>query len=301
VSEKNTVWLEALRLRTLPLAASCVLVGSGMAYYKGVFDPSIALLTLLTTLLLQILSNLANDYGDGVKGTDDHRIGPQRGVQSGVISAKEMKSAVIITAILTFLCGFGLLWLAIPSFNLTFLLFLVLGILSIAAAIKYTVGKGSYGYYAMGDVFVLVFFGWIGVMGTYYLQNPIFWWPSILPATMVGLLSVGVLNVNNMRDIETDANAGKRTVAVLLGKKKAKQYHISLLVLSILCLIAFIRVTAIENFEVVMIVGILLCYVHGKKVLAAEEPGDLNPLLKQLALSTFGLSLFFCAMLVITQ
>lgn len=196
-------WLESLRPKTLPLAFASIVMGSAIASLQGVFHPLIALLALLTAGCLQILSNLANDYGDAEKGSDTpDRIGPLRGMQKGLITAAQMKRAIMLTIALTIVCGIALIAVAChkPSDVVGFL---ILGLLSIGAAITYTVGTRPYGYMGLGDISVLIFFGWISVAGTFYLQAGYFDWIVMLPATATGLLSTAVLNINNLRDIET--------------------------------------------------------------------------------------------------
>ena len=224
-------WIAAARLRTLPLAFSSILLGTFLASFYGSFNPWVLVLCLLTTLLYQVLSNYANDYGDGVKGTDDNRKGEKRSVASGVISANQMKTAVYIVAALAFVSGTALSVLGTVGLSmLTTGLFILLGILAIWAAIRYTVGDSAYGYKGLGDVYVLIFFGWLGVIGSFFLQaQSINYW-IILPATAVGFLAAGVLNLNNMRDREEDAKNGKITLAVRFGEKKAKLYQAILII-----------------------------------------------------------------------
>lgn len=235
----SRAWLESLRLRTLPLAFASIVNGSALAYWQGHFALNIALLTLLTTGLLQILSNLANDYGDAIKGSDTpERLGPLRGMQKGVISRQQMRFALWITVILTILSGTSLTILACETWG-DLLGFLLLGGVAIIAAIAYTVGKKPYGYLGLGDLSVLLFFGWLGVMGSQYLQTHTVNFITLLPATACGLLAAAVLNINNMRDIDTDQQSGKLTLAVRIGAKNARYYHIFLLLSSLLCFFLF--------------------------------------------------------------
>lgn len=200
----SRAWIESLRLRTLPLACASVITGSALAWWQGHFSLSIASLALLTTALLQILSNLANDYGDALKGSDTPaRIGPLRGMQKGAISPQQMRVALLLTVVLTLLSGITLIVRACQSLN-DILGFIALGAVAIVAAIAYTVGKKPYGYLGLGDASVLIFFGWLGVTGSYYLQAHNLPVMLFLPATACGLMAVAVLNVNNMRDIESD-------------------------------------------------------------------------------------------------
>ncbi|WFQ81517.1 1,4-dihydroxy-2-naphthoate polyprenyltransferase [Xenorhabdus sp. SF857] len=232
-------WLESLRPKTLPLAVAAVITGSALASWTGHFKWPVALLALLTAALLQILSNLANDYGDVTKGSDTkNRIGPSRGMQKGLITAKQMKSALKLTVLLSCLSGSSLIAVACNNPN-DIIGFLILGLLAIVAAITYTVGTRPYGYLGLGDISVLIFFGYLSVLGTYYLQSGTFSISTVLPATASGLLSVAVLNINNLRDIENDRQNGKNTLAVRLGGKKARYYHAAVLLTAMLCLITF--------------------------------------------------------------
>lgn len=216
-TSQTRAWLESLRPRTLPLAFASIVTGSALAVWLGSFKPAVALLALLTAGLLQILSNLANDYGDAIKGSDtEERIGPLRGMQKGMITRHQMKIALIITVSLTIISGIALIAVACEKPS-DILGFLVLGLMAIVAAITYTVGRKPYGYMGLGDISVLVFFGWLSVAGTYYLQAGHFDSIVMLPATACGLLATAVLNINNLRDIENDKANGKNTLAVRLG------------------------------------------------------------------------------------
>ena len=212
-------WIEAARVRTLPLSVSGIIVGSFYAMSQGMFNWNIVIFALLTTLGLQILSNFANDYGDGVKGTDNtDRVGPMRAIQSGVISPKQMKKAMVITSLITLIFALLLIYFAFKESYLIYsLIFLALGILAIASAIRYTVGSTAYGYRGYGDIFVFVFFGLVSTFGVYFMFSKSMDWLLLLPATAIGFLSVGVLNLNNMRDEESDRKVGKNTIVVKRG------------------------------------------------------------------------------------
>lgn len=285
-------WIQAARLRTLPLSISGIIVGSAYAYYQGFFNLEITILALLTTLGLQILSNYANDYGDGVKGTDANRIGEKRLVGSGIISSSQMKKAVIITAIITFIIALILIYVAFgkENFGLS-LIFILLGIGSIGAAIKYTVGSNAYGYSGFGDVFVFVFFGLVSVLGSNFLFTKTFDWYLILPAISIGLLSVAVLNLNNMRDIENDKTSGKNTLVVKLGLKKAKIYHEIIIAIASISFLIFCLITKISLLPI-LVVNISLI-IHLNKIKKSNSYEDFDPELKKVALSTFALSLLF--------
>src|SRR5690554_1410047 len=234
---KIEAWISAARLRTLPLSISGIVTAGAAAKEVGVFSTSIFGLALATTLGLQILSNFANDYGDGVKGTDNHeRVGPMRAMQSGILSASELRKGIIITSVITL--GLACLLIYIAFQNQNFIhstLFFVLGIAAIVAAITYTVGRTAYGYRALGDVFVFLFFGLLSVLGGYFLFAKNLQGFIVLPAVVIGLLSTAVLNLNNMRDRASDAKAKKITVAVLLGESKVRIYHCFLISFSFVC------------------------------------------------------------------
>src|ERR671912_77318 len=220
------IWLSAFRLRTLPLALSCIAMGGFLAASADAFRWDIFLLCILTTIFLQILSNLANDYGDSIHGADSlDRKGPSRAVQSGAISAHQMKVAVILFVILCLASGISLLVVSFGWNWKAMLFFFGLGLLSILAAIAYTVGKKPYGYAGLGDLSVLIFFGLVGVMGSYYLFTNTISVFEIFPALSCGLFSIAVLNINNIRDIESDREAGKFSIPVRIGKDKAVIYH----------------------------------------------------------------------------
>lgn len=290
-------WIQAARLRTLPLSVSGIIVGSAYAHYQGYSDWSIVILALLTTLGLQVLSNYANDYGDGVKGTDVNRIGEKRLVAAGVITAEQMKKAVIITAVLTFIIALLLIYVAFGKENFALsLIFILLGIGSIGAAIKYTVGKSAYGYSGFGDVFVFIFFGLVSVIGSNFLFTHFIDWKLFLPATAIGLLSVAVLNLNNMRDIENDKIAGKNTLVVKMGLENAKKYHSFLVISPFISILIFSIITDISFFQMLLV--FLILAKHLKTVKIANKYEDFDPELKKVALSTFALSLLFWLTLV---
>lgn len=291
-------WIQAARLRTLPLSVSGIIVGSAYAHYQGYSDWSIVVLALLTTLGLQVLSNYANDYGDGVKGTDANRIGEKRLVAAGVITAEQMKKAVIITAVLTFIIALLLIYVAFGKENFALsLIFILLGIGSIGAAIKYTVGKSAYGYSGFGDVFVFIFFGLVSVIGSNFLFTHFIDWKLFLPATAIGLLSVAVLNLNNMRDIENDKIAGKNTLVVKMGLKWAKYYHQIIIVLGMICFMIFAILIETSTLPILIInIPIIL---HMNKVDKSQNYEDFDPELKKVALSTFALSILFWLFLCI--
>ena len=287
-------WISACRLRTLPLSISGAILGSGIAYSRDLFEGSIFTLTILTTLSLQILSNLANDYGDGVKGTDnEHRIGPERALQSGKISPKQMRNAIIFNVIICLVFVVSLIYTTFGAEHFfTSMVFIVLGILAIIAAIKYTVGASAYGYRALGDVMVFLFFGWLSVLGTYFLYTKQIDFLMLLPATTIGLLSTGVLNLNNMRDIESDKLSNKQTLAGYLGSKQSKIYH-QLLVVFSMVLIGFYSFLTMNDSMYFLIIAFIPFLVHLNIIRNTINPKDYDPQLKVLALSTFLLAIIF--------
>jgi len=297
-----TSWIHAMRLRTLPLAFSTSITGAFYAYKIGMFSMLSFILTLSTTLLLQILSNFANDYGDFTKGTDLlDRQGPKRMVSSGEISPKQMKIGIAITIVLTLISGISLL---LSSFSATQLvkasgLFLI-GLLSIWAAIKYTVGKSAYGYRGLGDIFVFIFFGFVGVGGSFFIHTHSFNTEICLLSISIGLFSAGVLNINNLRDYENDKNAGKQTTVVKLGTKKGFIYHIALIITALLSIVSYYVIVDFSNLELLPLITFPLFIVGILKVKKAKEPKMFNSELKNLALSTFLFSLLFSSGIIIT-
>ncbi|MBX2974479.1 MAG: 1,4-dihydroxy-2-naphthoate polyprenyltransferase, partial [Flavobacteriales bacterium] len=292
-------WLHAFRLRTLPLAVSSIIVGSALAQivisptFERGFRWPVFSLALLTAVLLQVLSNLANDLGDHEHGTDNQgRVGPQRAVQSGAISPSAMKHAMIICGSLAFLSGCALITVAL-GFTVKTLIFLIVGLLAIGAAVKYTFGRSPYGYAGLGDISVFLFFGIVGVCGTFYLHIRAFAWPVLLPAIALGMLSTGVLNVNNMRDIANDAASGKRTLVVRMGGANARLYHSLLVVGGILGLIGFALLADLGWSMWLFLLVAPGFIIHLRRVWSAPEPRALDPQLKVLAMGTFVTSLLF--------
>lgn len=290
---KITIWLKAFRLRTLPLAMSCTVLSSLLANAHGGFRWIIFILALLTTLFLQILSNLANDYGDTIHGVDnDKRIGPDRVTQKGLVSRKQMLIIIILCASLAFISGSLLILIGLKN-TLQIVLFYLLGLASIFAAIKYTIGKNPYGYIGFGDLFVFLFFGILGVTGTYYLHTHSFDYWLILPASALGLLSSAVLNLNNMRDIENDTLSGKKTLVVRIGAKAAKYYHVILISLSMILSIIYTIRFFDSGFQLLFLITFPLFFLDIKTVLQNTKPIELNSELKKLAFSTFVYSLTY--------
>ena len=287
------VWIKAFRLRTLPLALSCIGMGGFLAAAQGAFQWDIFFLCILTTVFLQILSNLANDYGDSIHGADSaDRKGPTRAVQSGKITAAAMRTAVIVFVFLCLVSGTALLVVAFGWNWNAILFFFGLGILCILAAIAYTVGKKPYGYAGLGDLSVLVFFGLVGVMGSYYLFTKVVTPLEILPALSCGLFSMAVLNINNIRDIESDKKAGKFSIPVRIGRQKAIIYHWVLLTTGIFSALLYTAVNFNSEWQFLFLLTLPLFLVNGKAI--SNKPAqELDPFLKQMALSTLAFVILF--------
>jgi len=288
-------WIKAARLRTLPLSLAGIILAGFLAAYYGKFDAVIFALSLLTAVLFQILSNFANDYGDGVKGTDnENRIGPARALQSGEISPEQMKRAVYITAFLSFVSAVVLVTYSFGFSHLpAILIYLILGIGAIVAAIKYTVGNKAYGYFGFGDLFVLIFFGLVSVMAGTYLYTHTWDWTLVFPALSIGMLSMAVLNLNNMRDLESDKLSGKNTLPVKLGLEKAKKYHIILIVFPFFFTQAYIFHHLRSPWQWLFALPYLLLFVHLIRVIKTDNPKDFDPELKKVAILTFLYAVFF--------
>ncbi len=297
-------WIKAARLRTLPLSISGILVGSAAAFKEFHTQDNyytIVILCLLTTLFFQVLSNYANDYGDAVKGTDnENRVGPKRAVQSGEITQKQMKNAMIVVSILSLITSIGVIYASFGNNDfLSALMYLVLAISCVAAAIKYTVGNSAYGYRGLGDLFVFVFFGLVSTLGTYYLFGYSLDLNIIFPATSIGLLSMTVLNMNNMRDVENDTAMGKNTLVVKMGFEKAKSYHWWLIIIAIIFVMLYAINTFSKWYQFVFMIGFIPLFKNISVVSKATNPRSLDPELKRLSLSTFFISLLLSIALIL--
>ncbi len=294
-------WIAAFRLKTLPLAISNTIVGSALAVMDGGFRWSVFWLAAITTVLLQILSNMANDYGDFVNGKDTaERVGPKRMVQSGEITPKLMLRGMIVIGILSCISGVSLILVGTMGMNMTLLLiFALLGISAIAAAIKYTVGKNPYGYRGLGDIFVFIFFGLVGVLGTYFLHTQSFRWDLILPASTVGMLSVGVLNMNNMRDYQADKNAGKHTIVVAMGEQNAAYYHLFLIVGAMISATVFTLLNYYSVWQWLFLLCTPLLFLNLKKVFTYKNGLELYPELPRVSMATLIFSLLFLVGMVL--
>jgi 1,4-dihydroxy-2-naphthoate polyprenyltransferase len=280
-------WIEAARPRTLPLALSSIFLGSFLAASFAQIRWDVFGLCVLTTIFLQILSNLANDYGDHKSGLDgEGRKGPQRMVQAGAISPEQMKGAMKLFVVLSFVTGVVLLLVSLWGEWKIFVTFLTIGILSIVAAITYTAGDKPYGYVGLGDISVLIFFGLVGVLGTYFLHTLSFEARFVLPALSCGFFSVAVLNVNNIRDMESDAVSGKKSIPVRLGRVKAVYYHLILLAGGWAFAIVFTKEYGTSAYNWLFVGSIPLFLRNARAIMHYTEAEDIDPFLKQLAIST---------------
>ena len=287
------IWIKAFRLRTLPLAISSIAMGGFLASAAGAFRWDIFFLCIITTIFLQILSNLANDYGDSIHGADNTgRKGPERAVQSGAVSRVQMRTAVFIFVLLSLVSGMALLLIAFGlQWNAIFFFF-GLGILCILAAVAYTVGKRPYGYAGLGDLSVLIFFGLVGVMGSYYLFTKSITPLEIFPALSCGFFSIAVLNINNIRDIESDQKAGKFSIPVRIGRGQAIKYHWFLLFAGVLSALVYTLLVFRSGWQLLFIL-IIPFFVKNGIAVSQKPPHELDPYLRQMAVSTLLFVLFF--------
>ena len=295
-------WLHAARLRTLPLSLSGIIVGTGLAAVLGAFDGQIFAFALLTTIGFQVLSNFANDLGDSQKGTDNaQRVGPARAIQSGQLSAAQMKIGMWVVGVFSLFSALYLIKLSVPNLSSNAIYFyIVLALACIAAAITYTVGKNAYGYRGLGDIMVFIFFGLVSVIGVFMLFGEAFEWIVLVPAISIGLWSTAVLNLNNLRDIHNDAQMNKRTMVVKLGFHKAKYYHVFLVSFGMATWFFTIYLLAVSAMNYYLFIALLPSIgfaLHLQKVVQNSEPASLDPELKKVALLTFFSSILFAFLL----
>lgn len=278
-----SVWFSTARPKTLPLALASIIIGSALAHWAGSFDLITTALAFITTTLLQVLSNFANDYGDHVKGADTkERIGPLRAIQQGAITGRQLRNAVIVLSALSFIAGVTLTVYAYQSIQ-DLVVFIGLGVISIIAAITYTIGKKAYGYLGLGDLFVLIFFGFVAVIGVFYLQAHTVLPLIFIPAFGCGLLSVAVLNINNLRDINQDRQAGKNTLIVRIGSRNGRIYHALLLALAVASYLIFALSEFHHWYSFVFLLAVPLLVKHGLFVYRHQDPAELRPILGQMA------------------
>ena len=289
---KVRAYITSFRLRTLPLSLSGVLLGSLLAASDGYFKTTTFVWAMLTTVALQILSNLANEVGDLTKGTDnEHRLGPIRGAQSGALSMREMVQAMIVFGVIAIITGSLLIYEAFRDLlNWKSIALFIAGGASIVAAVKYTVGKSAYGYRGLGDLFVFIFFGVVSVMGSYFAMSGVLPWICVLPAAAIGFLSSGVLNMNNIRDIENDSVCGKRTIPVILGIQGAKIYHFVITLLAVICLVLYSMLHSAGWTGYLFLLTLPLLVMHLKSVYRGEGRA-LDSQLKFLSITTLLIAL----------
>jgi 1,4-dihydroxy-2-naphthoate polyprenyltransferase len=294
-------WIKAARLRTLPLAMSGILMGAALSYLDRGFNLTVTILAVVTALFIQIFSNFANDFGDSQKGTDNqHRVGPKRTVQSGEISPTQMKIGMIILIFLSLATG---IWLVAEGTKglvmTTFLLFLAFGIIALIAAYRYTAGSNPYGYAGFGDVAVFLFFGILPVAGTYFLNTHQINLELFLPAISIGLFSTGVLNLNNMRDIENDRNSKKNTMVVRMGSAQAKIYHSLLILFGMLAVVIFTLLNSNSTYQWLFLLSFPFFIIDLIQISKITKPQKFDPFLKKLSLATllftvlFGVGIWF--------
>lgn len=288
------LWLSAMRPKTLPLACSSIFLSSAIANYHGFFNSTIFALALLTAVLLQIISNLANDYGDAVSGADNsQRVGPKRVMQSGQVSKYNMQQAIVIACIAATVSGLSLLTVAFSTNTYLLIIFILLGAVAIIGAITYTMGTSPYGYKGLGDIAVFMFFGWLAVVGGYYLYTQQFLMTLLLPASACGLFSASVLNINNMRDLNSDKAVGKNTLAVYMGHQKAHIYHGCLLASAFLCLAMYIVIEQLPVLTWLYLLTLPMFLRIFEQAKHYQQATLMNQLLKFSVLTTLLASVLF--------
>lgn len=292
-------WATACRPKTLPLACMSILVGSVLALSAGTLSWPVLALSFCTAGLLQVLSNLANDYGDGLRGVDDsNRLGPVRALQSGMLTPAQLKLSLFIVAVLAVISG---LWLiqaaALDAADV--LIFSLLGVLSVIAALTYTLGRKPYGYAGLGDVSVWLFFGCLGVLGSCYLHGAALHASLLLPASACGLLAVAVLNVNNMRDIDNDRSHGKHTLAVRLGLSRAQLYHQALLLAALLLFFIYLAVNHSFFPSLLFLLAGIPVHRHAKAIRRVQSSAQMAPLLPAMVGCSMLVNGWFCLVLLL--
>lgn len=289
------IWINAFRLRTLPLAVSATTLGSLLGYAENRFRWGVFIFGTLTTLFLQILSNLANDYGDARKGTDnEQRLGPLRVTQAGLVSHSQIRWMIAIFVFLSLISGALLIWFGLRGDGgLLYVIFFLLGFSAIFAAIKYTIGKRPYGYVGFGDIMVFIYFGILGVAGTYFLHTHTLHATILLPASSVGLFSAGVLNLNNLRDRENDAINGKNTLVVRMGVQWAKTYHVIILLTALVLAVLYTVLHFDSYYQLIFLLPVPLLISDINTVITNTVPRELNRELKRLAMATLLFSISF--------
>ena len=310
---KLKTWIRAARPRTLLLSFSGVLLGGFLACDK-VLEPVVPeasrrvegptfwftlIFCALTAILLQVLSNLANDFGDFKKGTDSaKRVGPQREMQSGSINEREMRRGIAIVSALCLLIGGILIFVLTRLTWQELAVFTVLGLGAVLAAVLYTLGRHPYGYRGLGDLFCFLFFGWAAVAGTFYLATRTLDFSVLLPATAMGFMSNAVLNINNMRDYENDKASGKNSLVVKLGLKNAFLYHCLLIVGAFVCLTVFLILKHAPVYAYLFLLLFLL-FFKDLRAIKNTKPEQLDPFLGRQVKHTFLLVVVYGVLLLV--
>ena len=302
---KFKTWIKAARPRTVLLSFSGVLLGAFLAIAKvpePVEGPTpwlTIIFSALTAILLQVLSNLANDYGDFKKGTDSaKRVGPQREMQSGSITEREMKRGMAFVTTLCLIVGALLIFVFARLSWQELAVFAALGLGAVLAALFYTLGKRPYGYRGLGDLYCFLFFGWAAVFGTFYLATKSLDFSVLLPASAMGFLSNAVLNINNMRDYENDRASGKNSLVVKLGLKKAFVYHCLLIGGAFVCMPVYLPIKhpPVDSF---MFVWLFLLFFKDLKAIKKTKPEELDPFLGHQVRNTFLLVVVYGVLVVV--
>lgn len=285
-------YVKSMRLRTLPLSLAGVCLGIMLAAADYSVSWKVAVLVMLTTVCLQILSNVSNELGDTLSGVDGSgREGPQYSLSEGGLTVKDVKRFVVVMAVACALSGLLMLQASFGTlFALEPVCLIILGAAAIGAAIKYTLGKNPYGYRGLGDMSVFIFFGIVSVLGSYFVMSHAFpYWIMLLPAVAIGCFSVAVLNVNNIRDIDSDAGL-RVTTPMRIGVKRAKIYQTFLIVSGWLCLVAFnlLRFPDVWHWLYFITLPLFVAHLYGVWTRSGKA---LDPMLPLLVISTFLLSL----------
>lgn len=293
-------WVLAARLRTLPLSLAGIVAGNALAWRQSEFQWPLFFGAVLTASLFQILSNFANDYGDGIKGTDNKdRLGPPRALQMGLLRPGQLRRGIWIVGVLSLFSSGILIAIAFPADQyFQVLLFLILAVLAVVAAIKYTVGNHAYGYKGLGDVFVFLFFGGVSVLGSYYLQVQQLSYQALLFTICFGGLSVGVLNLNNMRDVENDKASGKNTLVVQWGLANALIYQCILIGLAALSFTVVLIYSGNSNIRWLGLIFPVLMLYRLPDFRETPSPEQLDRGLKPLAITAFFVALGYWILMI---
>ncbi|HBA12937.1 MAG: 1,4-dihydroxy-2-naphthoate octaprenyltransferase [Bacteroidaceae bacterium] len=283
--------VRSMRLRTLPLSTAGVVLGIMLACADYTVPWYTIVLIILTTISLQILSNMSNELGDWLSGVDsDKREGPVYSLGEGGLTTDQMRSCIRIMMLVCCILGLGMIRASFGTvFRIESQILIILGGFAIWAAMNYTLGNRPYGYKGLGDLFVFIFFGLVSVMGSYFVASHSFNWSILMPGTAIGFFSVGVLNVNNIRDMESDADS-RVTIPLKLGERRAKIYHTLLIVLgwSLMLIFTFFNSTGLLPYLYVITLPLYIIHLTGVWKFSGKE---LDPMLPLLVMSTFLLAL----------